>query len=437
MHTPSIRRPASILAAWALLSAAALTAGAANWPTWRGPHGDSTTEDTGFPDRWSAEDGVAWKAPLPGPGNASPIVWEDRVFVTQATEEDHRREVWCFDRATGALAWRAGTTYREEEKTHPTNPYCSASPATDGKRVVATFGSAGVFCFDLDGAELWRRDLGPQHHEWGNASSPVLIGDLCIVYHGPGEGAAMVGLDADSGEVRWRVEDPPIITEGRTDGFRGKEPGIVGSFSTPILADIDGRPQLVMSYPNQVVSLDPATGRRNWWCDGLNPLVYTSPVWDGEHLVAMGGYYGNSVALRPGGAGNLTDNRRLWHKIRHEGGIGSGVIKDGFLFFHNNGGTAFCLDVATGNTRWEEKLKVDGRPIQSWSSMVLAGDRIYLVTQSGDTVVWRASPTFEQIAVNSLDGEKSNGTQAMADGQIFIRTHTHLWCIGDRQGRRG
>lgn len=139
-------------------------AAADNWPAWNGPHGSGVSREKDLPLRWSATENVRWKALLPGRGNSSPIVWGQRVFLTQAIENESRRTVLCFDLAIGRQLWQSGATYRENEETHEDNPYCAASPVTDGERVIAWFGSAGVFCFDFAGKELWRRDLGKQNH---------------------------------------------------------------------------------------------------------------------------------------------------------------------------------------------------------------------------------------------------------------------------------
>ena len=339
----------------------------------------------------------------------------------------------CFDRSDGELLWQQGTVFKEEEETHQSNPYCSASPVTDGERVIATFGSAGAFCFDMDGKELWNRDLGPQKHTWGNGASPVIHGDLVVIYHGPGEFAYMIALNKHTGDVVWKVKDMPIKTAGRTDGFRGNEPGITGSFSTPILMEQDGRAQLVMSYPGELVGLDLKTGNRLWWSEGLNPLIYTSPLTDGKTVVAVGGYYGNSIAVNIGGAGDVSETHRLWQTVRAKGDIGSGVIKGDYFYVHYAAGIAMCLELKTGKTVWEERLKGEGAAGSSWSSMTLVDDLIYVINQSSEMFILRASPKFELLTANRLDGELTNSTQAMSNGELFIRTHKHLWCISARK----
>ena len=182
----------------------------------------------------------------------------------------------CLDRTDAKTLWQAGTIYTDEEPTHRTNPYCSASPATDGKLVIVSYGSAGVACYDFEGKEQWRRDFGALDHVWGNSASPVLYGDLCIHYHGPGPGGFLIALNKKTGETVWKVEEPAWKPGERTDGFKGDPDGVIGSFSTPILVDTGKRTELIMSYPMEIRALDPKSGNELWRCGGLNPLVYTA-----------------------------------------------------------------------------------------------------------------------------------------------------------------
>src|SRR5581483_8700223 len=161
---------------------------AENWPGWRGPRGDGTSAEKNLPTSWSTQENVRWKVKLPGPGNASPIVWGNRIFLTQSLDKQGtQRAVLCFDRADGKLLWQQAIPFKGEEPTHETNPYCAATPVTDGERVIASHGSAGVVCYDFEGKQLWHRDLGLFLQIWGNAASPILYGDLVILNCGPGE----------------------------------------------------------------------------------------------------------------------------------------------------------------------------------------------------------------------------------------------------------
>src|SRR6185503_169582 len=159
---------------------------AANWPAWRGPLGTGITEEKNLPTKWSKTENLKWRIPLPEAGNSTPIVWGDRIFVTQAVGK--QRMLMCFNRADGKLLWQQGVTTRlAADPTHATNPHCSASPVTDGERVIAWFGSAGLACYDFTGKKLWSVDLGLQRHIWGYGASPMILGELCFLNFGPGE----------------------------------------------------------------------------------------------------------------------------------------------------------------------------------------------------------------------------------------------------------
>lgn len=410
-----------------------ISAGAGNWPGWRGSDGSGISNEKNLPVRWSASENVRWRIALPDRGNSTPIVWGDRIFITQALEKESQRTVMCLNRADGKLLWQKGVTYKEAEETHETNPYCSASPVTDGERVIAWFGSAGVHAYDFSGKELWSRagatSLGQQAHGWGYASSPLMHGDLCILYFGPGKGSFLVALDKRTGKTVWRTDEPPMQDRERTDGFRGQKDGRVGSFSSPLIVKAGDREELIMSYPQLVCAYDPKTGKELWRCDGLNELIYTSPIAGEGVAVAMGGFSGTTIAIKPGGKGDVTGTHRLWQSVRTKNRLGSGVIHDGYIYVLNMTGVAECLELKTGKSVWDERLPSRGPKGESWSSLVLAGDHIYALNQSGDTIVFKASPKFEVVAVNALESELTNASPAISDGELFVRTHKHLWCI--------
>src|SRR5438552_5801236 len=379
----------------------AAAAGAAHWPSWRGGvEGAGVTKEKNLPVEWSATKNVRWSVALPDGGNSTPVVWGDRIFISQAVAKDNRRTVMCFERSDGKLLWQSGVTWTEKEQTHEANPYCAASPATDGERVIATFGSAGVHCYDFEGRELWHRDLGKQQHEWGYASSPVIHGDLCFVYHGPGPGAHLVALDKKTGKTTWKFDEPPAKTEGRIDGFKGREPGYVGTWSTPIVIKAGGREELVMSFPDHLVALAPKSGKLLWTCDGLSPLIYTSPIYSDGLVVAMGGFFGSAIAVKPGGDGDVTGTARVWREERaKKNRCGSGVVAGGRIYLVNMEGFTECIDLKTGRKLWEERLPRQGSKGESWSSTLLVGDRIYAVNQSGDVIVLKASPKDRKSVV--------------------------------------
>jgi outer membrane protein assembly factor BamB len=404
------------------------TPGSANsWPAWRGdPAGSGVSGAAGLPTEWGKDKNVRWRVELPEAGNSTPIVHDGRVFVTQPVTAEKWRGLMCFDLKDGRLLWKSGLVYDKPEKTHNTNPYCSPSPATDGSIVVAAYGSAGVAAYDFEGKQLWHRDLGPVEHEWGTSSSPVLHGDLCFVYHGPGTGAGLFALHKSTGEVVWKFDEPKWVTGTRTDGFAGKDDGIIGSFSTPILVKAGGREELVMSFPMEMKAFDPKTGEILWTCAGLNPLVYASPVAAGDIVLAMGGYNGNSIAVKTGGSGDVTATHRLWHEVRHNGGIGTGVVHGDYYYY--GGSVVSCMEIKTGKEVWKARLPDAGG---SWGSYLLAGDRIYALSQKGSTAIFRANPEKLEVIAQSDLGEQTNSSPVPAGDAMIIRTHEALWCVGE------
>jgi outer membrane protein assembly factor BamB len=396
------------------------TALADNWPAWRGPTGDGHSRDKDAPLTWSRTENVRWKVPLPSEGNSTPAVWGERVFLTQSIDrKGTRRAVLCFDRRNGKLLWQRETPFQGKEPTHSTNPYCSASPVTDGKIVVASHGSAGMVCYDFEGKELWRKDLGELRHIWGNASSPILYGELAILWCGPGERQFLLAVNKHTGETVWQYDEP-----GGKFGTTNKE--WVGSWSTPLLVRVGDRDELILSVPRLLRGFDPKSGRVLWSCEGLGPLVYGSPVCSADGVVvATSGYGGPAMAVKLGGKGDVTKTHRLWHHARgNPQRIGSGVIVGEHYYLLNEKDVAVCLEVKTGKQVWKERL-----PGTSWSSMVLAGERLYVTNHAGDCHVIAASPKFQQLARNAL-GERTLSSPALSDCEVFIRTYKNLWCIG-------
>lgn len=402
---------------------------AANWPSWRGDlAGSGIVSDNSVPLEWDRKKNITWRVPLPDRGNSSPIVWGDKLFITQATDVDKRRSVMCFNKLTGTMLWQKGLIFNKKEKTHQTNPYCSGSPVTDGRMVIANYASAGIVAYDIEGEEVWRRDLGPQVHEWGNGTSPVLFGDICVVYHGPGPSSTLYGLDKLSGRTLWKRTIEEKDDPKRVDGFRGGNGGIVGAFTTPIVIKVKSRTEIIISGANSLRAFSPDGGKELWWCKGLNPLVYTSPVFDGNVVLSMGGYFGASIAINPGGEGDVT-SKRIWRDPRSKKNrLGTPVIRNGYAYFVNMSGFAECLDMKTGEIIFEERLPSTGNNSAAWASPILVDDKVYVTNQSGDTNIFRAAPKFELLATNSVE-EYSNSTLAVSDGSLYLRTHKSLWCI--------
>ena len=410
------------LSLMALATIVCSPAAADDWPQWRGPLGIGVSKERNLPLTWSAAENVRWKAPLPGPGMSSPIVWKDRVFLTQSLDkEGTKRALICFDRTDGKQLWQRVTPFAGQESTYDGDPhYCSASPVTDGERVVAFFGSAGMVCYDLEGKELWRRDLGRCDQIWGTAASPIIYKNLVIHNFGPGERTSLIALDKRTGKDVWKHDIP--------GGSFGKEPSNWnGSWATPVVAKIKGRDELIIPWARVLKAYDPASGKELWSCEGLSALTYTSPLVSGDVVAVLCGFGGSYLAVKAGGDGDVTAANRLWHVEKSTQRIGSGVVVGEHILFPNENGIVQCVELKSGKTVFAERGAG-----QTWGSMVLAGDRIYVTNQRGETIVLAAKPSFEVLARNPLN-EKSQSSPAIAGGDIFIRTYGHLWCIGPKR----
>ncbi|MHB0955135.1 MAG: outer membrane protein assembly factor BamB family protein [Pirellulaceae bacterium] len=391
---------------------------AEDWSGWRGPRGDGHSADTGFPLQWSATEHVRWKVGLPGPGNSTPVVAGECVFVSCASNEGRTRSLLCFQRESGNKLWQKDIEYAEEEPSHPTNPYCSSSPVTDGQRVIVWHGSAGLHAYDFAGALLWSCDLGKFQHVWGNGSSPVLYRDIVILNAGPGLTAFVVALDKQTGVEVWRREFPDMVST-KIDEFRG-------SWSTPVLASQNQQDLLLVSLPLRLVALDPLTGSDVWSCEGLGKLTYASPLPSSEAIVAMSGYHGPALAVKPGGQGDVTQTHRQWiHEETPPQRVGSGIIVDGHVYILNEPGIAWCIELSTGEILWRQRLGSG----PSWSSMCYADGRIYVNNMEGTTFVLQPDHSECTVLAKNELGEQMRASLAFSQGQIFARTYENLYCL--------
>jgi len=414
----------------AVLSAATR---AEDWPSFRGPRGDGISNESNVPFEWGPEKNVKWRTELPIRGNGSPIVSAGRVFLSSASEDGRQRSLLCFDRNDGKQLWERTVEFDEVEKVHQTNDYSPATPASDGRRVVVWHGSAGVHCYDFDGNELWSRDLGVFHHIWGYASSPVLYDNMVLLNCGPGERSFMTALNLEDGAVIWTTDEPGG-TSGESETGEGRG-SLVGSWSTPVITQVDGNDQVLVSMPSRAVAYEPHTGKILWSCEGLanmprGNVVYTSLLVSDGMAAAMGGYTGPAIGFKLGGSGDVTESNRLWHHTEaNPQRIGSGVIVDGRIYMANAGpGIVQCIDLESGEELWRDRLAASNH----WGSTVYAGGRLYATDQKGTTRVFAPNPEeFELLATNEMADESSNSTPAISDGEIFLRTFAALYCIAE------
>jgi outer membrane protein assembly factor BamB len=384
----------------------------ADWPAWRGPTGQGHCAETDLPLTWSATKNVKWKVPLPDVGNSTPVIWGGKVFLTQANKGGTSRGLLCLARADGKLLWKQAIDYPDREQAWNPSYYCSASPAVDGERVVVSYGSGGMYCYDFAGKELWKRtDLGRWEHQFGNASSPVLYEDLAILWCGPDKARNfLLAVNKMTGETVWEHKE------------RG------GSWGTPLIARVNGRDQLILGMPQKLKGFDPRVGEELWSCDGLTDLVYTSPLYGNGVAVGMSGYGGAALAVKLGGGGDITRDR-LWHHPRNIQRVGSGAVVGDHVYMLEENGLPHCYELRTGKEVWQVEKRPGGG---TWSSLVVSGGRLYALTHTGDTLVFAASPKYELLATNRL-GEHTNASVAPSDGELFIRTDKHLWCIREKK----
>lgn len=399
---------------------------AGDWPMFRGPTTNGLSDEQKLPLEWGREQNIKWSVALPAKGNSSPTVAAGRVFVTYTEDNGRKRSLACFDRQNGKQRWVRTVEFDKQMPTHNTNPHGSPSPACDGKRVVVWHSSAGLYCYDLEGKQLWQRELGEFRHIWGSGASPILYEGRVILHCGPGERVFVTALDLETGKTLWETEEPQ---EG--NGSKNEAGKWMGSWCTPLIASVGGQPQIICSHATRVCGYDPKTGKRLWWCEGVRgkkgDLVYSSPIVVGDICFITCGFGGPSFAFKLGGTGDITASR-LWRKESNPQCIGSGVAHDGKVYMAYAGpGLLKCVDPSTGEEMWVER----GQAGNHWGSIVSAGGRLYVTGQSGGTIVFKPTPAgFESVALNQL-GESSNSTPAISDGQIFLRTFEHLYCIGE------
>ncbi len=390
---------------------------AENWPCWRGPRGDGTSLEANVPAQWDGAKGenIAWKVAIPYGGHSSPIVWENRVFVTGADTTKTRRMLMAFDRRDGKLVWERDVDEAPLEKKHKLNSWASGTPATDGRLVFASFLDEKemlVAAYDFDGNEKWKVRPGVFSSVHGYCTSPVLFEKLVIV-NGDHDGAAyLAALDRDTGKTVWKTD-----RENKTR-----------SYCTPIIRDIDGRTQMILSGSKCVASYDPRTGERHWILDGPTEQFVASPVENKGLIFITGGFPDKHIlAIDPRGSGKITEQSHVkWHHLnKGVSYVPSPVAAGQYFYCVADGGIGGCYDAATGEIKWHERL---GR--HHSGSLVAAAGRVYFLDDDGMTHVLEVGPEFKVLATNPL-GEEAYSSPAISRGQIFIRGEHHLFCIGD------
>src|SRR5688572_1122298 len=330
-----------------------------DWPAFRGPAGDGKSSEKSAPTAWAPDKNVKWKVALAQPGNGSPIVAAGKVFITaQEDPKGLKRSLYCFDRKDGKQLWVKTVEFGKETRTHETNTHSPSTPASDGKKVVVWHGSAGLHCYDLDGKELWKRDLGERDHMWGEGTSPVIRDGRIFLNSGPDKKRVFLGAyKLDTGETIWEKEEPFKGT-----GDKNEDEQFMGSWATPLVVKADGKDQVVCAMPTRLVAYAPEDGKLLWWCDGIRfnngDLSYSSPVVAGDIVVSIGGYGGPGIGVKLGGSGDVTATNRVWRKASNPQSIGSGIAVGDHLYIPWDGtGAIDCIDPKTGKQVWRGRTK--------------------------------------------------------------------------------
>ncbi len=409
----------------ALLLILAVSVRAENWPRFRGPNGQGISAAKTIPVKWSVQD-YNWEIELPGGGHSSPVVWDDKVFVTSADDKTLKGTLLCVSASDGRERWRKEFSLNKVQM-NTLNSYASATPALDADHVYLFWpgmNETTLAALTHAGREVWTIKLPGIHARHGTGSSPVVCGEYVIVTReqdqksGGDVASVWLAVNRKTGQIQWRYEHPENANS---------------SYSTPCTyRDREGRDQLLFtSNSHGIAALDPATGRLLWKApDALPARVVSSPVIAGAVVIATCGEGGRGIrlaAVRPSGDGASSTAAEVYALER---GIVSyvptAVVHDGLLFLFHDQGTVSCLRAATGEVLWSEKPA--GR---YYGSPVCVDGKLYCITIDGDVVVLQAGPRYELLAANPL-GEKSHATPAVADGRMYLRTYSHLISIGGK-----
>jgi outer membrane protein assembly factor BamB len=444
---------AALLAA--LAEAGSPGTAATDWPQFRGPGASGVADGAALPDAWDAVSGkgVLWKTRIPGLAHSSPVVWGDQVFVTTAISSradasfkpglygagtasedvtEHRWRLLSLDKRTGKLLWER-TAYQgvPKEKRHIKATYANATPATDGRYVVAFFGSQGLYAYDLAGNLKWKRDLGridagaydDASYEWGTASSPIIHKDLVIVQCDQQKGSFLVALRLADGEVAWRAERDELPSWATPTVFPG---GGAGGLA----------PELVTNAPKLIRGYDPANGKELWRLGRSSNITAPTPVFEGDRIVVMSGRRPNApiFVVKAGARGDITlpegasgGGSVVWTRLNAGSYMPTPIVYGGHLYVLKNQGILSCYELATGELRYEQRLP---EVTSGFSASPVAADgKLYLPSEDGEVLVVKAGPAFALVSRNPM-GQPLMATPAISGGILLVRGEHDLVAIG-------
>ncbi|HUS12691.1 MAG TPA: PQQ-binding-like beta-propeller repeat protein [Pyrinomonadaceae bacterium] len=425
-----------------------------SWPSFRGPQASGIAEKQNLPDRWDAKSGenILWRTPIPGLAHSSPVVWGNRIFVTSAVSSDpkanfrpglygdgdaskdrtlHRWMIYALDKRTGKIEWeRVAHQGQPVDKRHIKSTYANSTPATDGRIVVAWFGSQGVYAYDVNGKFLWKVDLGRLDlgaydiptYEWGPASSPIIWNGLVILQCDTQTDSFLLALDAATGKTVWKTD-------------RDELP----SWGTPTIANTANGPVLVANASNFIRGYDPSTGKELWRLGGSSKITAPTPIFgEGLFVVASGrGPERPIFVVRPSARGDLTlpdgktaSDAIVWSRTGRGSYMPTPLVYNGVLYVLANNGTFDAYDLKTGNELYRQRLATVGSGFSA--SPVAADGKIYLSNEDGEMLVVAAGEKFNHLGTNSM-GELLMATPALSDGVMYVRSSASLFAIGRKR----
>jgi outer membrane protein assembly factor BamB len=391
--------------------------GARYWPRWRGPSGQGYVAGTNYVDTWSPTTNIKWKTAVPGRGHSSPIVWRDHIFLTSEHEDGLRLTMMAFNRADGKLLWHTAIpTGGVVEHVYRKNSRASATPTTDGRLVYTSFGTHGVAAFDFTGKLVWHQKLGELRNYHGSAGSPVLYKDRLFIYQDHGGtgslGSFVAAFDAKTGAVVWKKDRDARVGWG-----------------TPVIINTGARDELIVNSQYKVDAYDPATGAELWSARGMSMEVIPTPVVGHGLVFCSSGRQGPTLAIRPGGSGDVTATHVAWSSPKGSPFVPSPILHGDLLYMVNDIQSILTVaEAKTGETVYQARL---GEPIKEGfsSSPVSVGDKLFFTNDQGQTFVVQAGREFKLRHINELKAQVL-ASPALVDGTWYWRTDRELLAIG-------
>jgi hypothetical protein len=388
---------------------------AENWPMWRGPRLDGSSSEQNVPVKWSPTENIAWHVSLPGGGHASPIVYNDKVFIAAANPETEERLLLCLQAADGKMLWQRTVLNSPMERKHRENSFASSTPATDGHRVFCTFldkSDVVIAAYDMAGQQLWLKRPGTFSSVHGFSSTPILFEGKVIVNCDQDGDGYIVALAQEDGREVWRID----------------RPNKTRSYCTPLIRDVAGHTEMVLSGSKCVAGYDPRAGKLRWIIDGPTDQFVASMVYNdhaGLYFMTAGFPEHHILAIRPGGQGNVTATHIAWRTTEGAAYVPSPIAIGDYCLVISDLGFAHCFDAKTGELLWKERFG------HHHASLVSANGLVYFLGDDGVCHVVRPGPKFDLVATNPL-GEHTYASPAISGGSIFLRGEKNLYRIGAR-----